>query len=70
LRGAGRGTIRNSEEASGLQQLVGRFHTGEQGRTVSKLPKKQAKATRLPETRVALAVQSNLAEALEEWDEF
>jgi hypothetical protein len=37
---------------------------------VSKLPKKQAKATRLPETRVALAVQSNLAEALEEWDDF
>ena len=59
-----------SDEANSLQQLVGRFQTGEQASRVVKMPKK-AKAAPAPRTRgnTALALQTNLAEAVEDWKE-
>jgi methyl-accepting chemotaxis protein len=63
-----------SDEATGLAQLVGRFSVGDEapGATVKRLPTKPRKVKARPATRgnTALALQEDLAEAVDDWNEF
>jgi methyl-accepting chemotaxis protein len=61
-----------ADEATGLSSLVGRFQTGSQAIAPVALPVRAKPAAARPVARgnTALKLQSNLAEAVEDWNEF
>jgi len=60
-----------SDEATGLTRLVGRFNTGAPSGvpTIASKPRKEARPQRA-HGNTALALQSNLATAVNDWNEF